>query len=422
MKARTKLEQRAEKLLAKYNKNLSPAQRKWATTNDYYYGGHLRKTLYCFECGNSQKTEKYFKGSFTYGQKYQAECSHCKKTLEVINQNWYYLTYVVGILQRIEDFQTLKIYQVQKIMNKGKEPEYRIRLVAAYMLPMKGKLLLFSRGRNMQGMYDYRDISVKKFDRFYSDISQASLYPRYSVHPELARKGFNRKFYNVGVMQFLKELRDEPKVEILLKTGGDLFLNKFRFHWYLEWWQQIRMAIKHKYSLKPEELSDWIDYLKNIQYFGKDLNSPRWVFPKNLKKAHDKYLKEKRRRELHKGLEEITPEQREFFAKKMRKFEKIEIEKDGVRIQPLRSIEEIMNEEIEMHHCVFTNSYFNRKSSVLFTSFVDGKKAETIEVDLTGKVQQSRGHCNNLTDHHEKIVSLVEEALPKLLKRKTKTT
>lgn len=63
-----------------------------------------------------------------------------------------------------------------------------------------------------------------------------------------------------------------------------------------------------------------------------------------------------------------------------------------------------------------------QKSGVLFTSFVDGKKAETIEVDLTGKVQQSRGHCNNLTEHHEKIVSLVEEALPKLLKRKIKTT
>ena len=69
-----------------------------------------------------------------------------------------------------------------------------------------------------------------------------------------------------------------------------------------------------------------------------------------------------------------------------------------------------MIEVNEMHHCVFANEYYKRLDSLLLTAKVNGERAETIEVDLKRyKLVQSRGICNNNSEYHNEIISLINE-------------
>ncbi|MBP9983288.1 MAG: PcfJ domain-containing protein [Prevotella sp.] len=65
---------------------------------------------------------------------------------------------------------------------------------------------------------------------------------------------------------------------------------------------------------------------------------------------------------------------------------------------------------LHKHHCVFTNDYYLRPDSLVFSATIDGKRIETIEVSLeTLKVVQSRGVCNSNTEYHDQIVKLVNK-------------
>jgi len=56
----------------------------------------------------------------------------------------------------------------------------------------------------------------------------------------------------------------------------------------------------------------------------------------------------------------------------------------------------------------FTGAYYDR-SSLILSAKVNGKKTETIELDLKNKIViQSRGKRNKPTPYHDKIVELVK--------------
>ncbi|NPE12707.1 PcfJ family protein, partial [Prevotella sp. PJ1A] len=79
-------------------------------------------------------------------------------------------------------------------------------------------------------------------------------------------------------------------------------------------------------------------------------------------------------------------------------------------VRVLESVAEFAAEGTELHHCVFSNSYFLEKNSLILSATIDGKRIETIEVSLkTLKVVQSRGVCNSNTEYHDRIIRLVED-------------
>ena len=75
-----------------------------------------------------------------------------------------------------------------------------------------------------------------------------------------------------------------------------------------------------------------------------------------------------------------------------------------------------------MHHCVFDNAYYLKENSLILLATIEGRRIETIEVNLdTLKVVQSRGVCNKNTEYHEQIVNLVN-ANRELISRRMKAT
>src|SRR5699024_907757 len=118
-----------------------------------------------------------------------------------------------------------------------------------------------------------------------------------------------------------------------------------------------------------------------------------------------------------KRLEEIAKEKDEYIQKKAAFFNLILT--DGVIIvKVLQSVDEFYEEGKAMHHCVYTNAYYNNENSLILSARIDGQRIETVEVDLqTLKVVQSRGVCNSNTEYHDRIIKLVEDNAEQIRQR-----
>ena len=85
-------------------------------------------------------------------------------------------------------------------------------------------------------------------------------------------------------------------------------------------------------------------------------------------------------------------------------------------------MQEHLEEGVALHHCVFSNGYYLKEDSLILSATIEGKRIETIEVNLdTLKVVQSRGVCNKNTEYHEQIVNLVN-ANSRLIRQRMKAT
>lgn len=96
---------------------------------------------------------------------------------------------------------------------------------------------------------------------------------------------------------------------------------------------------------------------------------------------------------------------------------------DGtIQIHVLESVQEHLEEGMAMHHCVFSNEYYLKENSLILSATIEGRRIETIEVNLdTLKVVQSRGVCNQNTEYHDQIVNLVN-ANKRLIRQRMRQT
>ena len=86
---------------------------------------------------------------------------------------------------------------------------------------------------------------------------------------------------------------------------------------------------------------------------------------------------------------------------------------DDIRVTVIGSVAEMAEEGAVMHHCVYENGYYSKRrhpfSLILSAKDREGNRLETVEVSTrTWDVVQSRGVCNLPSEHHDRIVELVE--------------
>ena len=86
----------------------------------------------------------------------------------------------------------------------------------------------------------------------------------------------------------------------------------------------------------------------------------------------------------------------------------------------IRILEAFQAEGNAMHHCVFQCEYYAKEESLILSAHdKEGNRIETIEFSLTeGKVIQSRGVCNKNTEHHDRIIHLVNANAHRILAAK----
>jgi hypothetical protein len=194
-----------------------------------------------------------------------------------------------------------------------------------------------------------------------------------------------------------------------------MFNNFGRYHREISaWWKTILICIRNNYIIKDQ--GEWFDHLRLLEYFGKDLHSAKYVCPENFSKAHQRLIANKRRIEKKQEIEARKQQiaiDNEKFQEEKRKYFDLCLSAGGIKVIPLKTIEEYIHEGDELKHCVYTNEYYKRKNSLIMSARKAGKILETIEVDLIDmEVVQSRGLKNQNSKYHDQILKLVNENIP----------
>ena len=120
-------------------------------------------------------------------------------------------------------------------------------------------------------------------------------------------------------------------------------------------------------------------------------------------------MREQERRREEAERKRRDKEAAKAYPERMGKFFGLVITDSGISIRVLQSVDEFKEEGDAMHHCVFTNSYYNKVDSLILTARdAEGNRLETIEIDLKSfKIVQSRGVCNQDSPKHKEIVKLM---------------
>ena len=244
-----------------------------------------------------------------------------------------------------------------------------------------------------------------------------------SLIPELRQRGIKTSTHGLHPVKLCFALLQSNRLETLFKLKQYALVHFFMQTYRTlddTMWQAIRVALRHGYHWDDEgEVQLWYDLINDLSYLGLDTRNPHYICPANLMDAHNRYNERRRRlqemerlqqeMEAIKAYEPTFRENREHFFGMM-------FAKGHVTIQIIPTALAIKEEGIAMHHCV--GGYYNRPNSLILSAKVDGKRMETIEVNLTDyRIVQSRGLQNKQTSYHNQIVHLMKQGLPEIKKR-----
>lgn len=155
----------------------------------------------------------------------------------------------------------------------------------------------------------------------------------------------------------------------------------------------------------------------------KDIRSPKYIMPTDIKSAHDHWVKklhekqnkERFERELKKAIEDEAE-----FKELKGKFFGVSITENEITISVLESVRDHILEGEALCHCVGQGGYALRENSLILSAVVNGVKTETIEINLNNMtIAQCRGLQNQNSEYHDKIVDLMKRNIHIIKKRLT---
>lgn len=291
-------------------------------------------------------------------------------------------------------------------------------------------------GIGLRGMHYYSD--QWKWDSPWKIRREQTAYTLWGwvsknadILPELKKKGLKKISGGSSPAGQIEKVFNYWQSEVLLKAGAEKLFDRFvgREDYKVRGcWDSIRIVLRHRYHTRVRDWGMWFDLVDLLKKNGKDIRNPHYICPDNLKKAHDEQLaicernKEKQRRERAK-------EEARRLADKLRNDGKTNVEytermgaylgviikSKDITLRPLQNIQEFFDEGSELHHCVFTNRYYEHKDCLIIGARVKGRRTETIEVDTKNwKITQCRGRHNQSSKYHNQIVRLMNKNMDKL--------
>lgn len=397
---------------------ITETQIRWGKKHCFPHNAfRCKDEMWCSECGRMWVD--------TTGQKKgYIQCPYCGEKLEVKvsrktkDNAVSYLT----VVTTSGDFQVLRHFYTAKYVRKGCDNHYFIDEVCQQWITADNKETVIAKAMNMgsRGWIHTTDMSIKQSGNIYYSHSydiDGYVYPKVKLLPILRRNGLRSSFHDITPAVLIRALLSESKyAEMLLKTKqyGMLSFYMHRGCLYHPW--VVNICNRNGYIIKDGSMYD--DYIHLLDYFHLDTHNAHYVCPKNLKKEHDKLVEKKRKIEAKIRAEEERKERIErmfrmkqdilSFIRRIQPFLGMEIKDEGIVIRPLESVTQFYQEGKAMHHCVYQNEYYKRKDCLILTAQKDGKRLETVEVNIkTFKIIQSRAVCNKTSDYHDKIIEMV---------------
>lgn len=476
MKARTK----AQRLLIEYSNILSlitKRQTEYAFDKCFTKVGYRTKTkgTGCLECGHVWQLS---------AEVPTCKCPNCKAQITIEDttkkkgdQGKKYFS----VLETSGDIQIVRIYELQKWCEVGNKARTHIwEVVQQFFRP--GELMqVVARCRTTSfnidsfgGELECRMIYSKwqsNFNKY--DVWPDVTYPEIDVLPIYERNGYSPLVEGISHYLTMQAILRDSKAETLLKANQIGLLAcrvGNRSHKVSEYWNSIKICIRNKYIVGDEEVITWLDYLDLIAKDKKDMHSPKWVCPPNLKEIHAKKVAKKQMeaelahlwykycdlvryfnepseptfkgklislklevKRLTASKREIerrtTLERKEQAAIKVREIEQqfmdrialyqdMVFKRGNITIVVLQSIDDFFEESQALKHCVFSNEYYAKKDSLILSARIKDQRVETIEVSLTDlKLVQSRGKYNSPSEYNKDIVELVKKNMRHIRQR-----
>lgn len=428
MKPKTKLHFEVLEL----SKRLSEPKEHEAFINayhDHHFTTHY-KNFVCLECNHQWRPSMEQWAQEIAG----VECPSCGKHLKkarVFNNRISEEFFIYSDAKVVDRFQVVRYFSCWKYMSKTKKPEYHYKaLFEEWKDWEKDKRVIM--GRTIAGWayngdgFTWSDYSLRstyprswkgcEYDRVIADL----ILPDSQFLPRFNKFGMSYTNHGCDLRKLLRNLEASPKVETLFKAKESKLLQEAvhgqgRFYQY---WSQIKIAFRHGYKVTDPTI--WYDYIDLLSYFRKDIHSPKYLFPNNLMKEHDRLMKKKekieeairRERKIREALEkeEKLKIDAQEYIERCQKYFGLQFTQDEIEISILKSVDEFLIESKEMHHCIFTNEYYNKKESLVFSAKVNGKSTETIEVCAkTFTILQCRGKHNQPSKYHAQIKRLMQK-------------
>ena len=413
------LERRVESLASSV-RDLTPAQREWGLSHiiphwcTYWTRSHKAT---CVTCGH------------TWKEKDPKRCPHCGAKLKLLKdsrkrrfvEHRYY-----GIIQEVQEFSVIRIFYIYDNRKLGEDATTSFFEVLQHWIGEDGKDTIRARCIAMFPHYRacpfslYSTLSLKRDHGQYGcRYAYYHIVPHGFYTPEkycstLRRNGFKGDFHGLLPEDVFCHLLFDNRFETLWKLGLFKAADHYLYHGKTDmtkYWKQVLMAHKAGYAIKDYTI--WFDYLDLLGYFHKDICSPKYLFPEDLHKEHDRLMEKKR----------VILEREELVRRKEREKEKLAIlaskspyfgitfGNDRLFVIVLKTLEDYKREGDLQHHCVYTNSFYGKKDTLILSARMKDKPdkpVETVEISLkTGKILQCYGAGNRFTDYHDEIKSLV---------------
>lgn len=379
---------------------------KWAVDNCLNHFGFATKTrVLCMDCAER------FSPSLVHRKR--AICPHCHRKLvirESKDRTFKQLDYF-ALAEVVGEYQVIRYFRIESWNMDGEPLLTSLDEVLQNWYIDDKRCEVVSKTRSFNWSYEYWsvELEIRSKDNNRQYMSVSKLHPSSKFQKRFSMRGVNKKLTNFDPFWLICNI-ENPMAETLLKAKQYSLLNHVERGAYIHrYWPSIRICMRNKYIVKDG--SSYFDYLQLLESFGKDLHNAHYVCPKNFKKAHDtlvnkrtKLLAKRRKEKEREEAKANEASYKEFIGR----FTDIVIEKEDIVIEPLRSVQEFIDEADDLRHCVFASEYFNRESSLILSAKKAGERLETIEYSLDKrKVVQSRGKFNKNTEYHDMIVGLV---------------
>ena len=417
MKPRNKRERLVAELSSKLPA-ITEAQIKWGKKHCFPHNAYKCKNeMWCSECGKmwvdvTGQKEGYIRCPYC-GERLEVKVSRKTKDNAVS-----YLTVVTAS----GDFQVLRHFYTARYARKERDTHYFTDEVCQQWITADCKDTVIAKAMNMgcRGWLHATEMSIKQDGNIYYSHSydlDGYVYPKVNVLPILRRNGLRTSFHGVTPAVLIRGLLGENKyAEMLIKTRQYAMLEFYMCRGGLSHPWVVNICNRNGYIIKDGSMYD--DYLHLLDYFHLDTHNAHYVCPKNLKKEHDKLVEKKRKIEAKIRAEQERKERIErmfrmkqdilSFIRRIQPFLGMEIKDEDIVIRPLESVTQFYQEGKAMHHCVYANEYYKHRDCLILTAQKNGKRLETIEVNLkTFKIIQSRAVCNGTSDYHDRIIELV---------------
>lgn len=444
MKPRSKI----DKMLVEYADTLPPVREsiiKWAYKHCFkpvaYWWKHRgnNQEIWCQCCGHREPCDGWLVMS---SEPYV--CPECGAKCEVKahrDRSTAIASYVSSI-EVHKGIQVIRTFQVSRTnYNDGGKTFYNISELYQVWILEKGREVITTRGYDRSynymhwhygnsyviGNHSGSSGGYYIFEDVY-DITNNYLYPRYSISPFFRKKGLSAsvmryfKAKNADISKAFLALIRDSKMETLIKTGYyPMFCHMIKSDTNIsKYWKQINICHRNHYTIQDASL--WCDYVDNLIELGLDTHNPKYICPKSLVTEHNQMVirinRKRAKEKLNKMIAESLKDEKMFITRR-EKFFGLKFSGAHVSIVCIKSIKEVAYEGETLHHCVFTNRYYNKENSLLLSARdnVTGCPVETIEVDIRDmKILQSRGLQNMESEYHKEIMALLNKNIPSIAK------